>query len=100
MFLEDQRRNIWQLAHAVDDGELNVWIVFRDLLHDGRLRETDADDQIEMSFGESAHRGFDGVRSARFDVAQHDRQIACGTLHAFPGRGVEGTVVLSTNIKN
>src|SRR5215216_3520514 len=100
MFFEDQRRDVWQLAHAVDDGELNVWIVFRNLFHDRRLRKTNADDQIEIPFSERAHGGFDGVGSARLDVTQNDRQIACGTLHTFPGSSVERPIVLSTDIKN
>src|SRR6185503_4573169 len=100
MLLEDQRSNVWQLADAVDDGELNVRIVFRDALHDRRLCKSNTDDEIEISLGESAHRGFDCVWCTGFDIAQDYRKILCGTLHTFPRRGIERSVVLSADVEN
>src|SRR5689334_23296876 len=44
VFLEDERGDVRQIADAVDDREVNVWIVFRDGFHDRRLGETDTDD--------------------------------------------------------
>src|SRR5215213_2788749 len=100
MLLENERRNVGKFNDAINDCELNVWIIFRDLLHDRRLGETNSDDQIEISFGECAHRGLDGVWRAGFDIAQHDGQILCGTLHTFPCSSVERAIVLSTDVKN
>src|SRR5215213_4573720 len=100
MLLENERRNVWELADAVDDCELNVWIVFCYLLHDRRLCKTNSDDQIEITFGERAHRGLDGVWCAGFDIAQDDWQILRGTLHTFPRSSVEGAIILSADVKN
>src|SRR5215213_2318898 len=100
MLLENERRNVWELADAVDDCELNVWVVFRYLLHDRRLCKTNSDDQIEITFGEGAHRGLDGVGCAGFDIAQDDWQILRGALHTFPGGGVERAIVLSADVKD
>ena len=101
MLLEDQRSDVRQLADAVDDRELNVRIILRDLLDDRRLRETDADDQIVVAFGKRAHRRFDRVRSAGLDVAQDDRQIfrrrACTPS---PRRGIERTIVLAADVED
>src|ERR1051326_3365951 len=69
VFLKDERCDVWQFTDAVDDRELDVRIVFGDLLHDRSLCETDADDQVEISFGKRTHRRFDRVRSARLDVS-------------------------------
>src|SRR5215217_2272001 len=100
MLLENQGCNVRQFAYTIDDCELNVGVVFRNLLHDRRLCETDADDQIELAFGESAHRRLDGVGRARLNVAQDDRQILCGTLHSFPCGSIEGAIVFSADIEN
>src|SRR5215208_196013 len=100
MLLKNQRRNVRQFADAIDDRELNVWVVFGDLLHDWGLSKANSDDQIEIAFGEGAHRGFDGVWCTGFDIAQDDWEIFRGTLHTFPGSGVKRAIVLSANVEN
>src|ERR1044071_2166841 len=100
MFLENERRNVGKLAYAIDNRKLNIRIVFRNLLHDGRLGKTNSDDEIEVSFGERAHGRLDGVWRTGFDVAQHNRQILCGALHTFPRSSVERAIVLAADIKN
>src|ERR1700754_314914 len=100
VLLENQRSNVRQLAHTVDDCKLNVWIVLRNLFHDRRLRETNADDQVEIAFGKRTHGRFDRVWGARFDVAQNYRQILRRPLYAFPRRRVERAIVLPADVKN
>src|SRR5437868_9542151 len=100
MFFEDQRRNVRQVDLAVDDGELNMRIIFCDLLHDRRLREANADDQIEISFCKGAHRRFDRVRRSWFDIAQDNRKMFRSAFHTLPRGGVERTVVLATDVKH
>src|SRR5688500_16026295 len=100
MFLEYERRHVRELAHAVDDRKLNVRIVFRDLLHDRRLCEAHANDEIEVAFREGTHRGFDRVWRSRFNVPQDDRMIFRRALHPLPRRRVERTIVLAADIEN
>src|SRR5215216_5376010 len=100
MLLENERRDVGQLANAIDDRELNVRVVFRNLLHDRGLGETNSDDQIEVPFGERAHSRLDGVWRAGFDIAQDDWQILRGALHTFPGSSVERPIVLSADVKD
>src|SRR5215204_508824 len=100
MLFENQRRDVRQLAHAVDDGEPNIWIIFRNLFHDRRLCKTDSDNQIEVLLGESTHGRLDSVWRARLDVTQHDRKIFCSTLHTFPRSSVERSIVLAADVEN
>src|ERR1043165_2103228 len=100
MFFEDQRRDIRQFTFTIDDGELNVWIVLGDLFHDRSLGKTDADDEVEVALSKRAHRWFDRVRSAWFNVAQNDREIPGRLLHAFPRSSVEGSIVFAADIED
>src|SRR5919107_1503650 len=100
VLLEDERGDVRQVARAVDDGEVYFRVVLRDRLHDGRLREADADDEVVAALGEGAHRGLDGGRVARLHVAQDDAErglvaraavrvpARLGALHAVEGGGV------------
>ncbi len=100
VLLEDERGDVRQLARAVHDGEVDVRVVLRHLLHDGGLREADADDEVVVALGEGAHRGLDGGRVAGLHVAQHDGKIFRGAHHALPRRRVEGAVVLAADVED
>src|SRR5205814_9920155 len=63
------------------------------LLHDRRLREADANDQIEISFCKRAHGRLDRVGCSWFDIAQDNRKIFGSTFDTFPGSSVERAVV-------
>src|SRR3984893_1972618 len=82
VLLENQRRDVGQLADAVDDGEVNVRIVLRDNLDDRRLGKADADDQIVAALGKRAQGWFDGSGRAGCDIAQHDAQGRLATALA------------------
>src|SRR5512138_1160372 len=76
MLLEYQRRDVclWRLAivfedHAINNGKMDVRIVFRDGLHDWALRKADPNDEIVAAFRKGAHCRLDGDRIARLDVA-------------------------------
>src|SRR5215213_6183075 len=100
MFFKDERSYVREFADAIDNGELDVRIILRHLLHDRRLRETHSDDQIEISFSKRAHRRLNRVRRAGFNVTQDNRQIFGRALHAFPRRRIERAIVLSADVKN
>ncbi len=112
VLLEHQRRDVGQLADAVDDGELNVGIVLRDRVENRRLREADADDEVVFALGKRAHGRLDVDRRARLDVAQHDpeaglsavravrQRAGLGAFHAVPRGGIEGAIVLAADVEH
>src|SRR5919112_3600157 len=80
VLLEDERGDVRQLRRAVHDGEVYVRVVLRDYLHDGRLREADADDEVVAALGEGAHRGLYRSRVAGLHVAHEyaERGLVAG----------------------
>ena len=101
MFLESQRRHVRKIAEAINDGELNVWIIFRNQFDNRSLGKPNADDEIVVAFSKRAHRRLDRSGITGLDIAQHNRQrrlaatrpvgplASFRALRAGPGRGVE-----------
>src|SRR5258705_2094257 len=101
MFLEYERRHVWQITNTIDYRETNVGIILCHEFDNRSLREPDTDDEIVVAFSKGAHGRFYRGRIAGFDIAQHNRQgrlaatrsVGPGagfrTLCARPGRGVE-----------
>src|SRR5262245_30042923 len=125
MLFEDKRSDVRSRRfavifenHAVDNREINIRIVLRDLLHDRRLRETDADDEVVTTFCKRAHRRLDRSWIARLYVTHNDvkRRLlislliqtwlavglvtSFGALHSDPGCRIEGTVILTANVED
>ena len=100
VLLEDQRGHVGQATHAVDDGEVDLRVVLRHRLDDGRLGEADADDEVVAHLGEGAGGGLQGGRIARLGVAQDDGELLRRPRHPAEGRGVERAVVLAAAVED
>src|SRR6266508_2666590 len=112
MFFENQRRHVRQITDAVDYRKANVGIVLSYEFNDWSLRETDADDEVVIPFGEGAHGRLDRGGIAGFNIAQDDWQwrlaatravgpfAGLRTLRPGPRGRIKRPVILTADIEN
>ena len=95
MLLEHDRLHVRQVDHHVDDGELQVGELGRDLLQRGRLAEADRDDRRIAVAGEAAQRLLDLRVVGRLEIAELDAGLRLELLRADEDALVEGFVELA-----
>src|SRR5262249_34486762 len=112
VLLENQRSHIGQITSSINDGKMNLRIILRHDFHDGRLRETNPDNQVVPLLRKRAHRRFNRSGFSRLDIAQDNvESLLAATFavwplagfsaaHARPGSRIKRTVILAADIKD
>src|SRR5215475_5177026 len=100
MLFENQRSDVRKLAHAVDDREIELWIILRNRVDDRRLVKTHANNQVVAAFGKRPHRRLNRGGVSRLDVAQNDRKVFSRPANTLQRRGIERMIVLPPDVEN
>ena len=100
MLLEDDRLDVRQIDHHVDDGEFQVGIFLGDLLDSRGLGEARGDDRRIALVGEVADGLFALGFVGDFEFAIGDAALGLELLRAVVHRLVEGLVELAADVEH
>jgi Fe2+ transport system protein FeoA len=98
MLLEEDRADVGQVDHHVDDGEIGVGELRRDLLQRVAVGEADGDDGVVAAAGEAAQRLLALGVVLDLEIAVVDAGLGLELLGAGIGGLVEGFVELAAEV--